>query len=334
MSLTGASLTTVNGIPAWARRFDGTDIDEYNNSVILSDGSIVVCGVTYSSGSINLGSGAVNGTIPGASVTANGGGAVIIRYNANGDVIWYRNPPFMLLPRIAVDASDNIYLCGLLWANSSNMLTNAFGGDTTAFTATKSTAGDDAILVKIRTDGRILWSRIVAGTGSAQEYASGGVTVDFSGNVYMAVNVNSAGENLTLTSNAVGESVGTFSTMAKPAGSGEGILIAKYTANGAITWARLIEGGSAAVTQVATDIAVDSAANVYLTGFVNSETINFTQVQQGGDTGGSLSIAKVNTSGNNEGGFLVKYNANGRPQWVRQVDGALGERIEALKIDG
>jgi hypothetical protein len=133
--------------------------------------------------------------------------------------------------------------------------------------------------VKIRSDGRILWSRIVAGTGLEDDYASGGVTVDFSGNVYMAVNVNSAGQNLTLTGNAVGETpMPSFPTVAKPAGSGAGILLAKYTPNGAVIWARLIEGGSTAVIQEAIDVAVDSTANVYLTGYVNSETINFTQV--------------------------------------------------------
>jgi len=65
--------------------------------------------------------------------------------------------------------------------------------------------------------------------------------------VYAAVFTNTAGQNLVLDANAVGLTPVSFPTIAKPAGSGAGILLVKYTPNGGITWARLIEGGSSAI---------------------------------------------------------------------------------------
>jgi len=132
----------------------------------LSDGSIVVCGVMGTAGSIDMAAGAVGGVINTGSLTFSGGG-IIVRYSATGDVIWVRNPSFMNLTMLAADASDNIYVGGLISGNASTFMANAVGGDTTPFTPTKnSLTGDDGILIKMNPNGGAIWSRVIAGTST------------------------------------------------------------------------------------------------------------------------------------------------------------------------
>ncbi|MFD2721587.1 hypothetical protein ACFST9_22925 [Hymenobacter monticola] len=102
-------------------------------------------------------------------------------------------------------------------------------------------------------------------------------------------------------------------------GPGTGNLyLAKYSAAGAVLWATRL---SALTRQfLHSEVAVDAAGNVYVAGaFTNSLTVGTT----------TLTSSSVSSTTPVDG-FLIKFNAQGVQQWVRQaVAGRAGNASEA-----
>ncbi len=327
-----------DGVPVWARRFDatGSGVEELTDNVTLSDRSVIVCGTTASTGTtIDLASGAVGETID--AVTMQGGVfGVLMRYDSSGNIMWFRCCPSITFMQMCVDNSDNIYVIGSITATSSNLMTNAYNGDlSTPFTATKNaSSSNDGIVIKLTQFGKFIWSRVVQGAGFEEGRS---IAVDQNANIYTAFFTNSANasNSIILTQNAVGETVGTLSSVNKPEGSSSGGLIVKYSANGTLQWVRLIEGTTSA-SDIIFDINVSSDGSVYGVGLTNtSGVLSLMAFAAGGDTTSIpvFDVAKVNTNSGNQGGFIFKYNSNGKPEWIRQIDGLSIEAAYNIKID-
>ncbi|WP_201983513.1 hypothetical protein [Hymenobacter rubidus] len=90
------------------------------------------------------------------------------------------------------------------------------------------------------------------------------------------------------------------------------LYLAKYSAAGAVLWATKLDAGT---QQVHAKVAIDATGNAYLAGdFYNSLTL-----------GNTTLTATVSSAGNALDAFLVKYDAQGVQQWVRQaVAGGVG----------
>jgi hypothetical protein len=83
-------------------------------------------------------------------------------------------------------------------------------------------------------------------------------------------------------------------------GAGDGhLFLAKYSAAGAVLWATKLD---AATGDLGTNVAVDAAGNAYLTGFFDT----------------FLTLGTTTLTSPDLDGFLVKYDAQGVQQWVRQ----------------
>lgn len=117
-----------------------------------------------------------------------------------------------------------------------------------AYLILKNTQGTGALTLMARTLG---------GTGSE---TSRGITVDSSGNIYIAGETNSEGAG------------------------GNDIFVAKYNASGEIQWQKLLGGAG---SDNAFGIVADSAANVYICGRIDSQGAGLTDAI----------VAKYNTSG-------------------------------------
>ena len=216
---------------------------------------------------------------------------------------------------MAIDSSGNIYVIGY--------------GDS------QTTSYNDGLIAKYNTAGALEWQRYLGG-GFETSTVFESVTVDSSGNVYVAGYTNMQGAG------------------------GWDILVAKYNSSGGIQWQRILGGSS---TDQSIGIAVDSSANVYISAYTQSS----------GQGDRDLLIAKYNTSGTiqwqytlgdsyAQGGnevsvdgsgnvyvigytaignwpsyqmrFLVaKYNTDGDLQWQKVLYGSSDEGGKAIALD-
>ncbi len=153
----------------------------------------------------------------------------------------------------------------------------------------------------------------VVGGGSV-DVESNAVANDASGDVYVTgslqgtANFSPSGTAVNLTS----------------AGNRD-IFLAKYSATGALIWAKDLPGGNASSVAQGAAIAVDGSGNVYLSG-------TFTGTTNFDPNGGNTSATAV---GRNDV-FVAKYGTNGNLVWAQDIVGTSGTVDEgyAIAVDG
>ncbi|MDW8348419.1 MAG: SBBP repeat-containing protein, partial [Bacteroidia bacterium] len=103
------------------------------------------------------------------------------------------------------------------------------------------------------------------------------------------------------------------------------VFIAKYTALGALVWAKSFTTATSSAFLNPTDIAVDASGNVYVCG-IFSETVDF-------DPGTSV-YNLSSTGGPNPDIFLVKLSSPGNFVWAGQIGGVSFETVSSIAVDG
>jgi len=195
---------------------------------------------------------------------------------------------------IAVDGDGNVYI------TSSFHNTAAFGH----FQLT-SAGALDIFVTKQAPDGTFLWARAMGGTGDDDGY---GIAVDDVGNVYTTgrfegtVDFDPGSGIFELTSEGLFD-----------------IFVSKLDMDGDFVWARAMGGSNFAEGR---DIAVDSAGNVYTTGWFFG-TADF-------DPGpGSFSL----TSAGIDDIFVSKLDMNGNFVWARAMGGTGSDLGWGIAVD-
>jgi PKD repeat protein len=185
---------------------------------------------------------------------------------------------------VAVDASGNVILTGEVVAPVD------LGG---------VQCSESLFVAKYTAAGALLWARCPGG-GSGKA-----VAVDADGNVVVA-----------------GHFRGTADFGGGPVSSPDGfdVFLARYAPDGAHLWSRRFGGAvaSAIASESGTGVAVDTAGNVFLTGFFEG-TAN--------PGGGAM------TSAGQSDVFLAKYSAAGAHQWSRRFGGPWGDTGNAVAVD-
>lgn len=228
--------------------------------------------------------------------------AIIVKYSASGVLEWQRkleNSGSDIGRRIVVDDSGNSYVVG---------------------SVTIAGAPRSSFLIKYDTFGTIQWQKILDLTGY---YASqGGVSLDASGNVYIANGFYPLGA-----------------------------IIAKYNNSGTLQWQRQLGTSSGQC-----EIGNDSLGNAYITYAVVISNIQYTVIAKY-NTSGNLQwqrrIAnptvygvKADSSGNtyiigsayssatsSNDIFIAKYDTAGNIQWQRTVGTGAYESMGNLALD-
>ncbi|PTL76542.1 SBBP repeat-containing protein [Vitiosangium sp. GDMCC 1.1324] len=286
----------------------------------------------------NYAVGMSNGAVPGPLVGNQD--AFLHAYDANGNVLWTRQMgvPGNLTAGYAVarnrvsGTTDDIYVGGFT--------SGALAG------GTKTGTGYDAFVMKYGSSGTLAWARQIGASGASTE--AYGVGVDPAGNAFLvgATEGNLDGNTRIGVSDAFVtkyDSAGTKQwtrtvgvanarthgrrASADAAGnvyvSGwtdealdgnvkvgpQDFFITKYNAAGVKQWTR--QYGAAAGSSYLYGSALDAAGNLYVTGY-------------------SYGSMDGSTSGTTDQTFLVKYDASGTRQWVRQFglpNGAWGTSL-------
>ncbi len=306
----------ISGNQQWVRQFGAVVFDDANGVAVDAVGNAYVAG--DSSGDIDDDSDTL-------------GGAFLAKYDTSGNQQWIRQFGPVVSDSangVAVDAVGNAYVAG----HSSGPI----GADPDSL--------GGAFLAKYNASGDQLW---INQFGPIVFDTANGVAVDAAGNAYVA---------------------GYFSGEDGTSDSRD-ILLAKYDTSGNQLW---IQQFGTAVFDVAYEVAVDAAGNAYVAGESSGDidgdpdtlggvlakydtSGNQLWVRQFGPAGTEIAYgvaldaagnAYVVGHGHSSGdidndpatlgrAFLVKYDASGNQQWIRQFgtvvfDSAFGVALDAV----
>lgn len=322
----------------WVKKFGSTGLD-IGHSIAVDN-----LGYTYLTGEFT-------GTVSFGDTSLISAGNVdffLVKLDTLGNVMWARRGGGTLTDRgygLTLDDDRNIYVTG-----------HYFG--TVDFSGTNLTsAGNlDNLVAKYDNNGNLIWIR---DGKSVSQVSSRGITLDASGNVFVAGYFGSA------TVDSVN-----FDGVKILTNGGRDIFLAKYNNAGAIQWA--VSAGSAASGEEGRGLAIDLDGNIVMVG-IFVDTANFSGTQLISNGGSDIFIAKYTTTGTllwikNAGGprtdaadgvgidslgniyvtgyfdstaffgttqitgvdrdevFLAKYDSNGNLIWVKSAGGALIDR--------
>jgi hypothetical protein len=214
------------------------------------------------------------------SGNAGGNDLFVAKYDSAGNQVWLNQIGTAgneSAYRLTVDGNGNAYVAG--WTDGS-------------FTGYTNAGLDDLFVVKYDSSGVYQWTRQL-GTASIDQ--AWGAAVDGNGNVYVAGYTEGDLDGAGSGTNA----------------GGADLFLLAYDPSGALQWTRQV-GTSGA--DAATDIAVDGADRIYLTGSTDGDL-------DGGGNAGGLDL------------FLVQYDSSGTLQGVQQAGSAADDFANGVALD-
>jgi Secretion system C-terminal sorting domain len=215
----------------------------------------------------------------------------VLKLNPSGTALWIKNIGSAVLngaTAVCTDATGDVYLTGyflntgIYLGNVNNVLTSPFGSN--------------IFVVKYDSAGTTQWARYAGGNNGN---GPGGIAADASGNVYIT---------------------GYFSDTIAVGGDtliGHGlqnIFTAAYSSTGILKWAQSTDG---TYIDQSTGVACDENGSAYITGYFQSDTISF----------GNINL--INPTGN-QVSFLAEYDANGNALYAVAPQGNSNNTAAAL----
>lgn len=220
------------------------------------------------------------------------------KLSAEGDLVWVQR--FGAEGRdsasaVAVDDDGNVHVTGYF------QNTVDFDPDPDA-TEALSASQYDIFVLKLDTDGNLVWARRMGGTGADLGY---GIAVDSSGNVFTTGQFS-----LTVDFDPDPDVTANLTS-----GGNSDIFVQKLDASGKHVWVR---GYGVGGTDIGRGIALDSAGNVYTTGFFQ----------------GTVAFGSVNLSALGSNIFVHKLDNDGNVAWAHSIGAAGDDRGHAIAVDG
>jgi mRNA-degrading endonuclease toxin of MazEF toxin-antitoxin module len=203
---------------------------------------------------------------------------------------------------IALDGSGNVFING-------NTDSTTFPGVTGSSLQPTNAGNGDTYLAKLDNSGSsILWSTFIGGNDIDYTHF-GGLTVDSSGNPYVA--------GLTMSTTFLG--IDGTSIQPSNAGGFDGFVMKVNGAGTAISWATFLGGAG---DDIPDEIALDASGNVYVAGWTNSTSFP-------GVTGASI---QSTYGGGDDDAFLTKFGTPGTPtiSSISPTTGRAGDTITIL----
>ncbi|HTC78444.1 MAG TPA: SBBP repeat-containing protein, partial [Terriglobales bacterium] len=223
---------------------------------------------------------------PVAAYDGGGADAFAAKLDSNGNLIWNTFLGGGGAAKgfgVAVDVIGNVYVTGFSNATWGSPV-HAFNG------------GIDIFVVKLDSNGNLIWNTFLGGSGPALETGRA-VAVDVTGNVYVA-----------------GYSPATWCSPVRAFSGGPlDAFAAKLDSNGILAWSTFLGGGG---TDYGYAVAVDISGNVYVAGDSDAAWGSPVRAFSGG-------IAA----------FVAKLDPNGTLTWNTFLGGGLDDSCQALAMD-
>jgi hypothetical protein len=302
-----------DGTPQWARKISGNFNDYPLNIMLDTSSNVYVSGVFDS---IILTVYNANGSSFDDLSNSQGNSAFLLKYNSDGEPQWARkisgNSGGLALRFTILDVSANIYISG--YSYSDPLIVYNPGG-TSSFAEISNSGNVDIFIVKYSSDGTPQWLRKISGDMmDTPEF----MALDTSSNLYISGVYYS---NLLTIYNADG--ISSFADLSQA--ETYATFVVKYSSDGTPQWARKI-GGNSGVLPV--KMLLDTSSNVYIYGVFNSTILTIYN-----DNGSSSFAQLYKDSNQNIDNFIVKYNSEGTPQWVRKIGGNSSEQLVNMVFD-
>jgi len=267
----------------WARKAGSIDSDAGYAIAADSAGNIYVTGAFY----------ATNDFGPVKLVSAGLSDIFVAKYDADGNLVWARRAggtSYDEARGIAVDGAGNAYITGFFQLTANFAPTNLV-----------STGQSDVFVAKYDPAGSLQWARRAGGNDFEEGHA---ICMDASTNLYIAgyFDANANFGSIALRNNS----------------SSSDIFVAKCDRNGTFLWAHQAGGDGEDIGQA---IALDTAANVYVTGYFESNALFET-----------TALITTGTAGLRDM-FLASYSSSGTFRWVRQAGGAAEDSGSGVAAD-
>ena len=270
----------------WGRYFAGANGDWGNNVVVDSKNNNVMVGTTFSNAVAT--SGAHQTVLKGTK------DAFIARFNVNGVLLWatyYGGTNDEQGNNIALDANDNILICGFSYSTSG--ITTAGAYNTVLDFGTNGQQYSDAFVSKFDSTGVLLWGTYYGGEGDDQGW---GLTLDQTGNVVMV--------GYTLSFNDIA-SAGAYQTASNLPGNGDPVgFIVKLDPTGTTRQWGTYYGAVNNIGTCCADVAVDSGNRIIVMGCTDSHTFIASAGTHQPIYGGGFADA-----------FVAAFNPNGTRIW-------------------
>lgn len=308
-----------DGSFAWAKLLKGSSsssnntIDLFftnNNIAVDSFGNVYTGGIFHGTFDFDPGSTTLNLT------TQNTPGDVFIsKFNSNGEFVWTKELESLtdrgIYPSsITVDSSGNVYTTG--------QIRGIFDFDPGLNIYTPD--GEGSLFVsKLNTNGEFAWAKLMApDVDGDKTNVPWSIDVDNFGNVYTTgifwgIQDFDPGPNI-------------FNLVAQTNFPNGGynyysdIFISKLNSNGEFVWAKQLGGNPD--YEFPHDIAVDSAGNVYTTGFFGGEA----------DFDPNSGTFNLQSRGSRDA-FISKLNSDGSFAWAKQLGGSDTDSGQQITLD-
>ncbi len=300
-------VTTVNAqvdaVYNWAKSIGGTGYDNGNSIAIDTGGNVYVTGSFQ--GTVDFDPSANTANL----VSAGNNDIFIAKYSANGNYIWANrigNTNSDVGEHIALDASGNIYITGVLPAGTVDFDPSASTANISAYQSS-----GDMFIAKYNSNGNYIWvkSLTLSINNAWPDNHINGITIDKGGNICVTGQFTSTVDFDPSASSAI---------IINYNGNND-IFIAKYTANGSYLWAKSIGPLLIVVPayeNVSTSLAVDTSGNFNITGSFGGVV----------DFDPSANTANLGSAGTGNM-FIAKYSANGNYIWANAINGIASNNV-------
>ena len=231
-------------------------------------------------------------TLPAAELN----GIFIVKYDANGNVMWANSADGISADEawdVTADKDGNIYMVGGFGSPSI-----IFGNDTLF----RNGGGSDSYVVKYDSLGNVIWALNPVSIGYDYSFS---IAVDRDDNIYLTGIYSSS----TITFGSL--------TINNPVPGNQQVYVVKIDSLGNALWLKTF-GGSG--LDYSLGIVADSVKNIYVTGYSNSPTIYFSQ-----DT--------IVNSFPMENIYLIKYDSTGNEVWGKGYGSSGHDRGTGVDVD-
>ncbi|MDC0230314.1 SBBP repeat-containing protein [Deltaproteobacteria bacterium] len=295
-----------SGTKEWTKQLGSSGRDSANGITIDSSGNVYVTGVTFGGLDWNTSAGAND--------------LFVVKYSSSGTKQWTEqlgSESTDTANGVATDSSGNVYLAGVTKGRLNGI---------------SNSGRTDVFVIKFNSSGTRQWTKPL---GTAQNDLANGVSIDSSGNFYVAgvtykdldgntsagsadlfvAKYNSSGTKqwtkqlgtsgrdhargvATDSSGNVFVAGDTYGGLDGNTNAGyNDLFVVKYNSSGTKQWTKQLGTSS---TDSANGVATDSSGNVYVVGYTYGEL-------DGNTNTGASDI------------FVVKYNSSGTKQWTKQL---------------
>jgi len=276
-----ATFTAQQPAYQWAKSFQSASGRGQGTDISLDQGGNVICVGTHSTG-LNFDPASGSG---GLKLSNGDDDAFVAKLDNSGNYIWagtIGGPNLDQGSAVATDTQSNIYVCGNFYLSADL--------DPGTGTASVSSTGSDAFIVKLNSSGNFQWGKALLSTVNSNPYA---IACDASGNVYITGGFHGT------TDFDPGTSVYTVTSV----GDADAFLL-KLSSSGSFLWVKTFGG---IYQDYGFDLAVDNNGDIYVTG----EYANVVDFDPG-----SAVVSHTSTGNSSQDFYLVKYSPAGIFQWT------------------